>query len=229
MIISHTYKLIFLKTSKTAGTSIEIALSQYCGPEDIITPISPADEAFRRELGFRTAQNFVVPYKQYSLQNWISALRLGRRLQFHNHIAARDVRMLIGRRIWDDYFKFCFERNPWDRFISMYYWRCRQEPRPSISAFMDSGALDIMKQKGFGIYTIDSRIAVDKVYRYEDREDALEDIRSRVGLPEKLRLPKAKGGFRTDKRPYRDILTPAEIERIARKFSQEISLFGYHS
>ncbi|MEL6382956.1 MAG: chondroitin 4-O-sulfotransferase, partial [Cyanobacteria bacterium J06626_18] len=32
MIISHEYKFIFLKTRKTAGTSIEIALSKFCGP-----------------------------------------------------------------------------------------------------------------------------------------------------------------------------------------------------
>ena len=44
MIISHEHKFIFLKTRKTAGTSIELALSQLCGPNDIITPISPNDE-----------------------------------------------------------------------------------------------------------------------------------------------------------------------------------------
>jgi hypothetical protein len=35
MILSHRYRFIFLKTGKTAGTSVEIALSEYCGAEDI--------------------------------------------------------------------------------------------------------------------------------------------------------------------------------------------------
>ena len=43
MIASHQHRFIFLKTRKTAGTSVEIALSKVCGPDDIITEISPED------------------------------------------------------------------------------------------------------------------------------------------------------------------------------------------
>src|SRR5690554_5738319 len=39
MIVSHRHKFIFIKTKKTAGTSIELALRQICGPEDIISPV----------------------------------------------------------------------------------------------------------------------------------------------------------------------------------------------
>ena len=59
MIISHKYKFIFLKTKKTAGTSIEISLSRYCGNNDIITPISIRDEAIRKLLG-KKPQNFTT-------------------------------------------------------------------------------------------------------------------------------------------------------------------------
>ena len=45
VIASHQHRFIFLKTRKTAGTSVEIALSKVCGPDDIITEISPEDQA----------------------------------------------------------------------------------------------------------------------------------------------------------------------------------------
>jgi len=36
MIISHKHKYIFLKSRKTAGTSIQTALEDYCGPKDLV-------------------------------------------------------------------------------------------------------------------------------------------------------------------------------------------------
>ena len=58
MIISHKYKFIFLKTKKTAGTSIEISLSRFCGDDDIIIPINLQDEAIRKLLG-KKPQNYL--------------------------------------------------------------------------------------------------------------------------------------------------------------------------
>jgi len=39
MIISHKYKFIFIKTRKTAGSTIEYNLSSFLGPNDVITPL----------------------------------------------------------------------------------------------------------------------------------------------------------------------------------------------
>jgi hypothetical protein len=44
-----------VKTRKSASTSLEIALSRFCGPEDLITKITPTDQLLRRNLGLLRA------------------------------------------------------------------------------------------------------------------------------------------------------------------------------
>jgi hypothetical protein len=228
MIISHKYRFIFLKTSKTAGTSLEIALSKFCGDDDIITPISRADENIRSHLGYRGPQNYLSPISDTGLGNLAMGQTMrGGRLVFFNHISAALVRSRIGENVWDQYYKFCFERNPWDRFISFYYFNCQSEPRPTMSAVLESGMPRRLKKLGIDVYTIDGKIAVDRVCLYENMQAELERLRVQLGLPEKLHLPWAKSGFRTDRRSYRDLLNPEEMAMIGELFRDEINLFGY--
>jgi Sulfotransferase family len=228
MIISHKYKYIFLKTTKTAGTSIEIALSKFASPDDIITPITPEDEKIREELGYQGPVNFLAPFWSYGFKDLVLFLRQRRRKRwFYNHITASEIRPRIGRRIWDSYFKFCIERNPWDRVVSLYYWQNQTEPRQPFPAFVQSDAPLALKRKGFGLYTIDGQIAVDKICRFENLAEELEAVRTRIGIPEKLDLPHAKTRFRKEKQSYRDLYGEKEKARVAELFSNEIKLFGY--
>ena len=130
MIISHRHKFIFLKTNKTAGTSVEIALSKFCGPDDIITPISPEDEEMRAQLGYLGPQNYVLPISSYGVYAAVRMLIKREKQQFYNHITAKEVKAYVGDQVWNSYYKFCIERNPWDRCTSLYYWRNKSEPRP---------------------------------------------------------------------------------------------------
>ena len=58
MIFSELHNFLFIKGHKVASTSVEVALSAICGPNDIITPITPVDELHRINLGYRHAQNY---------------------------------------------------------------------------------------------------------------------------------------------------------------------------
>lgn len=51
MIASFLQGFVFIKTRKTGGTSVEIVLSSWCGPDDIVTPIEPEDELIRARYG----------------------------------------------------------------------------------------------------------------------------------------------------------------------------------
>lgn len=228
MIISHKYKFIFIKTEKTAGTSIEIALSKFCGKNDIITPISKEDEETRKNLGYRSPQNCFAPLSAYdwrSVRNFV--FKGKRKLKFYNHIHAREIKKLIGDDIWNSYYKFCFERNPWDKVISHYYWCHKDEPRPSISEFITSKKVLNLRRNGRGAYTIDDTIVVDKVCRFENLKEELEMARIRLGIPEPLNLPRAKSKYRKDKRRYEDILAEPDKDMISKIFNEEIHQMNY--
>jgi Sulfotransferase family len=227
MIISHKYKFIFLKTNKTAGTSIEIALSKFCGPDDVITPISHDDEKTRGGLGYLGPQNYLFPNSDYGIWNKMKVILKKNKPAFYNHITAKEIKALIGEQVWDSYYKFCFERNPWDRIISGYYWKNQSEPRPSISEFLKSKYPLRLKRRGIDLYTINGQIAVNRVCRFENLNKEMEAIRKQLGIPEELVLPRAKSRFRKDRRSYRDILNEEEKVKIAKLFSDEIKLFDY--
>lgn len=228
MILSHKYKFIFIKTNKTAGTSIEIALSKFCGPDDIITPINPEDEEIRRSMGFLGPQNYLTPMSGGDLCG-IAKEMSGpeKKSRFYNHMNAKAVKALTEKEEWESYFKFCFERNPWDRVISLYYWLYKSEPRPSISQFVNSDEPLRLRKKGRELYTIDGKVVVDRICRFESLADELEVVRNRVGIPEPLVLPMAKSSFRKDKRCYRDILGDEDKVRIMKLFRDEIDILGY--
>lgn len=228
MIVSHKYKFIFLKSSKTAGTSMEIALSRFCGDEDIITPLGPENENTRDSLGYPGPRNYLAPVTDYRARDVARLIvRRRKKLRFYHHITASEARKYIGEATWNGYYKFCFERNPWDRVISWYYWRCQSEPRPTLAEFIDSHALEKLRKTGFQLYTIDGKIAVDRIFLFENLKQELEEIRGILGLPETPTLPRAASAYRQDKRHYRDVLNHDQREKIERVFSQEIGMLGY--
>ncbi len=228
MIISHKYKYIFLKTSKTAGTSIEIALSKFCGPDDIITPIFPEDEKLRQELGYRGPQNYQFPLRESRLNEIPKYLfSKVRKNKFYNHMPAVNIRALLPKHIWETYTRFCFERNPWARMVSEYYWLYKDGPLPSFSGFINSSAPIQLKQRAYGIYTINGIVVAKKIFMFEQLKEAVETLRQDFGLPEPLELPRAKVLDRKDRKDYHDLFGEAEIERVRHIFREEIAMFNY--
>ena len=227
MIVSHEHKFIFIKTVKTAGTSIEIALCEICGPGDIITPISGKDEKIRSEMKIRGPQNTLVPFNKYRWDDWLFLLRKLRRVRYYNHVPARKIRQWIGKEIWDSYYKFCFERNPYDKVVSHYFWKGGEEKFGSISRYLTSWRRK--KIEAWRQYTIDGELAVDKIYRFENIEEALLDLTDQLHLDNRITLPKVKtkSSSRKDKRHWREILTDEEKARIKALFDKSFKLMNY--
>ena len=227
MIICHAHRYIFVKTRKTAGTSVEIALAKFCGPDDVITRDTPADQEIRAALGHRGPQNeYGVGFRHYGLADWRRFLTRGSRARFKNHMPARRIRAIVGESIWSSYFKFTIERDPWDKAVSLYYWRTRSaEPRPTLLEYLQSTKRASLSN--FDVYAIGGQIAVDRVIRYESLEHELEAVRVQLGIPEPLTLPRAKGEHRPKEASARTLIGPREKALIDRVCAREIAAFGY--
>ena len=150
-------------------------------------------------------------------------------------MSAIQIKRLVGDSIWQQYYKFCFECNPWDRAISLYYWRLRKSAdKISISEFIQSEILMNLRLKGLDLYMIDDCLGVDEVYQFENLHGGLRKATQHFKNSQDIdidllinNVPRAKSSTRIDQRHYSEILTPFDVEAIAQKFSREIDLFKY--
>lgn len=227
MIVSHKHRYIFIKTRKTAGTSIEIALSENCGPIDIITPLAEIDETLRSNLGYRGPQNHEL--KNKGILDSIKVL-FGIKNFHYNHSSAHKIKKNIGKEDFTNYLKFCVVRNPWDRVVSLYYWRIKNsefykiDKNITFSKFVEITSSEILSDKH--IYTIDDKSAVDIFIRYENLEQELDDVLSKLRMP-KARLPNAKSGTRVSKEHYSTLYDEGSLKKINQVCAWEIKQFNY--
>jgi len=176
-------------------------------------------------LGYTSPQNFYIALEHYNKSDWLRLLTRGKRRRFYNHAGATFIRNHVSDEIWNTYYKFCFERNPFDRAISLYYWKT-EEPRPDISEFLLS--VPAKRLSNWNTYTIGNEIAVDFVGRYEHLSGDLLTIASRLGLPGGISLPNAKSRFRKNRAPYGSLLNDEVRSRIERVCRNEIEAFNYN-
>jgi hypothetical protein len=227
MIISHEHKFIFIKTAKTAGTSIEVFLSQQCGPSDIVTPIAPPVEGHQPS----NHEQFVNPISELLRrpEGLRHALRhaFKRSKKFYNHMPAWLVQKRVPARTWDEYFKFCVERNPWDKVLSHYYMTAaRAGGSLSLDQYLARGRFPI----NYFRYTDSSgaRIIIDRVVRYENLMRDLAEVFAQVNVRFEGNLGvRAKSEYRTNYTPYQEVFNEDQRRIVEQAFAREIELHGY--
>lgn len=227
MIVSHAHRFIYIKTKKTASSSIEAALSTLCGPEDVITPAS--EEIVREFAGERKAQNFRLRHPLVPKRPLLKRLLMRPERYYHpsigfyEHMPAWRVRAYLGEAVWSSYFKFTFERNPWDRQVSWYRFKTRKlEAKPTFADFMATRRAHV---DNYELYAIDGAVAMDFVGAYERLDQDFAVVLDRLGLSGRAGLPSLNQtakphGYR---RYYDDHLR----DLVGDWYAREIAAFGY--
>lgn len=202
MIISLEKKFVFIKTMKTAGSSIEVYLARQRLGSSIITPQFP-----------------LVP-------GHVALNAEG----FFDHCPAARVRDWMGKTSWDSFYSFCVERDPWEKTLSLYsmHKAIGRKIAENLDCWLEQQILPI----NYPIYTdsnYQNKIIVNRVLKYENLDSELTEVFLDLGIPYRNSLEiNAKGNYRTDRRAAREILTPKQYNLIGDKFAHEITLNGWY-
>jgi hypothetical protein len=228
MIISHEHKFIFIKTKKTAGTSIEIALSKICGKNDILTGINEEDEQLRWKHYKRRAQNFDIPFKYYSIKDWLRLLLKRNKKKYYNHMPASLVKKNVSKEIWDSYYKFCFERHPLDKVYSHYWWRGGDEKYGNLEAYFSEEDYKVIQ--GSMLYrNTKGEILIDDIYQLENINEAITIISKKLSLNEKDQLSLLNNQSKSNKKkqltPKDEFFTTSRIKQVKKLFKDEFELY----
>lgn len=216
MIISYRDKCIFFHNPKTAGRSIQSVLRQRL--------------VVRLELGYNDLEDTAYGLCSGMKDNGFVMSHV-RPLELRNGLKGN-----FGRHVFDDFFKFTFVRNPWDRMVSLYHFyqqNCEDTKGFDIPFDAWIGRLHEMYVNGdweFSIVPqhewthIDGKQVVDFIGRYENLQSDFEFIKEALALPNDCRLPHENA---SDHQNYRECYTDETRQMVAEIFAEDIELFGY--
>ncbi|RKQ94144.1 MULTISPECIES: sulfotransferase family 2 domain-containing protein [Maricaulis] len=210
-IISFRHNFIFIKTVKTAGTSIEVDLSRVAGPDAIVTPILPEED-------------------EHQPRNYLNA---SGRKQFYNHMTGQKIRDLLGRDTYDSMFKFCVEREPVAKCISQFHM-LRNSPLHNPDGHYTASWEDFLAKGRFPIdierYTDVSdgkrHLIVDEVLRYDQLEKELTRVLSQVGIEGFTLTTRAKSTYSQNRLVTVEQVTPDQRSLIYRAFRPSLDATG---
>lgn len=217
MIVSHKRKFIFIHIPKTGGGSIRRTLLPHA---DIITAKDAKTDHAKK---FKRLINNNMTVKNMSI-----------------HAKPKVVQNLVGRKVWANYFKFCFVRNPWDLMVSLYYFNRRPDygktevgrfaKRHNFTDFI-TWFVRTRKNKKGGIITKgqlpyilnnNGKLLINYVGRFENLVNEFGNITNKLGIKEKL-----MHSNRTSHKPYREYYDDRTCELVAYFFKRDIEYFNF--
>jgi hypothetical protein len=177
VLVSHPAKFVYMKTHKTAGTTVEMYFERFCVPEGASAGTESVAETIS-EVGI------------------VGSRRLGKRNGdvWQNHMTANRVRELLGADTWMRYLKFAAVRNPYATVLSSFFWK-------SDRGYPDGEAAFARARRGFGsfvrgrwptgrhwqndleVVAIDGDVQMDMLVRQEHLQADIAAVCKRLGLP----------------------------------------------
>lgn len=224
VVISHTHEFIFLETRKTAGTSVEMLLEPLCTPAGHVV----------KEKTAALVSRFGVVGRRLTEPPTSRGIARVFTTDWHNHMPAAEVRRALGRRRWNRYRKVSTVRNPFDRMVSQFHYRMRNEPLQErdfseLRADFRDFVLHGKWPNDYRIVHCNGQFVIDHAIRFESIQQDIEDFLSVMGIDGyRAQLPLTKSTAAARKsRPVADYFDRETIDAVRKKLSWVFEHFEY--
>lgn len=222
MIVSYSRNFIFIKTKKTAGSTVEAVLATGCAKSDIVTvPSAKYVGMDPNKLGPEHAADFD--------EEELDSKRQGKkRGDFFNHMMAEEISRRIDPIFWKAALKITVERHPYEKAVSQTYFRIGKKPRfkHDFPAYLDR-VVRSGDYGGFKRWSIDGKSVIDEFIRQENLKEDVARVGRRLGIAVPAELPRLKSRTRIDRRPAKEILNDEQKEIVFTRCREEFEILGY--
>lgn len=206
---------------------MEMALGPLCGEEDVVTPL-------RANQSIHIPRNYfqdTLIGRSYAKSKYVRKF-INRHSSilghwYYEHMPAIRVKELVGENIWNDYYKFCFERNPWDKVVSYYNWKKNGQKRKMLS--FDEYVLNKTHRlpADSKLYCDDQGFILDDIFDYSNFIGSFNDVCKRLKIPFSGKMPQEKVGFNKKSADFTAYYDERTKEKISQVFNREIKLMQY--
>ena len=225
MIVSYSRSFIFVKTKKTASSTVEAVLAAALAEGDIVTQ----EDGYRHPGSGETWDD-----KALQLQRHLAKLARGDQARprreradgFYSHMSAAEARNRLDAAFWDRAFKLTVERHPYEKAVSQAFYRAFRHRRSDVSRHLDR-VLHKGSYAGHPLWMIDGKVAVDAFLRQETLKPDLDRVSTRLGIAIPETLPRLKVRSRLDPRPAREILSVEQKRLVQETCRVEFEILGY--
>ncbi|GFM34410.1 sulfotransferase family protein [Desulfovibrio subterraneus] len=162
-------------------------------------------------------------------------------LSSSDHYTARELNWWMGKRCYERFFTFCFVRNPYDRFLSLYrnarspreesehsaadYELLRNADLETCAELLLLGKLSRQWHPQTSWFLNDTgEIIVDYIGRYETLNEDLAFVSQRI-CGEYLLMPDRHTAG--NDKAYRRILPDSVTDALSRYYMQDMAMLGY--
>ena len=230
MLVSHRKQFIYVKTMKTASTSVESFFEPFCLP-----PGRWQIDVFNS--GSETSDG-IVGYRGTKRRRFFGLIRR----RWYDHMPAKLIKRQLPAEIWNSYFKFCVVRNPFDKAISAFHFHAWMEQRGFSKMVVPQTECEVERFRNWirevnsrhrsllvdrDCYCINDELCTDHVIRFQDLTTGIHDVCRRLDIERSIdELPAFVSGVRP-KRSLHEYYDENTKESVHEMFDFEIRKFGY--